>query len=89
MEVICLEEAAFYELIETVIERMQQKNTAVPAQWLNTDEAMSFLNIKSKTTMQQLRDSGKIRYSQPQKRIILYDRKSLETYLEQNANETF
>jgi len=89
MEVICLEETAFYELVETVVERMQQKNTAAPAQWLNTDEAMSLLNVKSKTTMQQLRDSGKVRYTQPQKRIILYDRKSLETYLEQNATETF
>ena len=68
---------------------MQQKNTAATAQWLNPYEAMSLLNVKSKTTMQQLRDSGKVRYTQPQKRIILYDRKSLETYLEQNATETF
>lgn len=89
MEVICLEEIAFYELVETVVERMQQKNASAAARWLNTDEAMSFLNIKSKTTMQQLRDSGKIRYTQPQKRIILYDRESLEAYLEENAKETF
>ncbi|RYZ84994.1 MAG: DNA-binding protein, partial [Proteobacteria bacterium] len=47
------------------------------------------LKIKSKTTLQKLRDEGKIRFSQPQKKLILYDRDSINTYLEQNAKKTF
>lgn len=43
---------------------------------------MHAMNIKSKTTLQKLRDEGKIRFTQPQKKIILYDRESIEQYLE-------
>ena len=50
---------------------------------------MQLLNVKSKTTMQKLRDEGRIRFSQPQKKIILYDRDSISTYLERNARNTF
>ena len=50
---------------------------------------MQLLNIKSKTTLQKLRDEGKIRFSQPQKKIILYDRDSIDTYLQQHARNTF
>jgi hypothetical protein len=39
--------------------------------------------------MQKLRDEGKIRFSQPQKKIILYDRESISQYLEKNAKDIF
>ncbi|MBK7694832.1 MAG: hypothetical protein IPN15_08880 [Saprospiraceae bacterium] len=44
------------------------------------------LRVKSKTTLQKLRDEGKIRFSQPEKKIILYDLQSIYSYLDQNAN---
>jgi len=47
---------------------------------------MTKLRIKSKTTLQKLRDGGKIRFSQPEKKIILYDLKSIYSYLDQNVN---
>ncbi|MEM6767521.1 MAG: helix-turn-helix domain-containing protein [Bacteroidota bacterium] len=50
---------------------------------------MEILTITSKTTLQKLRDEGKIRFSQPMKKLILYDRESILTYLEENAQETF
>lgn len=89
MEVICLEDAAFYELIETVFERLKDKSTTQPPKWVSGEEAMRILSIKSKTTLQQLRDEGKVRFSQPMQRVILYDRDSLEAYIEHNAKETF
>lgn len=89
MNVICLHDEALYKLVEDVIERLQPKGGAQPEKWLDTEEAMHILKIKSKTTLQQLRDEGKIRFSQPQKRIILYDRDSLNEYLEANAKNTF
>jgi hypothetical protein len=89
MEVICLQEEAFYELVETVVNRLSANTPEVVKKWIGTEETMEFLNIKSKTTLQKLRDEGLIRFTQPQKRIILYDRESLESYLNQNAHNTF
>ncbi len=88
MEVICIQTEAFYALIEEVVQRVSRKEVKED-KWLDTGEAMQLLRIKSKTTLQLLRDEGKIRFSQPQKKIILYDRASIEKYLEKNARETF
>lgn len=89
MEVICLESQAFYTLVEEVVQRLKS-NEAVPQnKWIDGQEAMDLLKIKSKTTLQKLRDEGLIRFSQPQKKIIVYDRDSIMSYLEQNARETF
>jgi hypothetical protein len=50
---------------------------------------MKKLRKKSKTTLQKLRDEGKVRFTQPEKKIILYDVQSIEKYLEDNASDTF
>lgn len=89
MEVICLQDAAFYALVDKVVEQLRAEHGKVVNKWVGTDEAMQLLGIKSKTTLQNLRDEGKIRFSQPQKKIILYDRGSINEYLEQNAKEIF
>lgn len=89
MQVICLEEPAFYALIEQVVARLKQVHGEEKEKWISDEQAMQLLNIKSKTTLQKLRDEGKIRFSQPQKKIILYDRYSIDNYLEQNARNTF
>ena len=89
MEVICMEDKAFYALVETVVARLKNDNQKNADIWISDVEAMHCLNIKSKTTLQKLRDEGKIRFSQPQKKIILYDRNSINTYLEQHARNTF
>lgn len=89
MEVICLEEKAFYVLVEQVVERLKSTHDQQEDKWLSDEQAMRLLNVKSKTTLQKLRDEGKIRFSQPQKKIILYDRDSINAYLEKNARNTF
>lgn len=89
MQVICLEEKAFYELVEQVVERLKEKNNVVRDKWVSNEEAMRLLNVKSKTTLQKLRDEGKIRFSQPDKKIILYDTDSINAYLEKNSRDTF
>ena len=89
MEVICLQEAAFFALIEKVVERLKEKETVKEDKWISGTEAMNMLRIKSKTTLQKLRDEGKIRYSQPEKKIVLYDVDSIKAYLEDNTYETF
>lgn len=89
MEVICLQDTALYALVDKVLEQLRAGHNKIENKWLNPQEAMQLLNIKSKTTLQNLRDEGKIRYSQPQKKIILYDRDSINFYLEQNTRKTF
>ncbi len=89
MEVICLQEAAFFALIEKVVERLKEKEAVKEDKWISGTEAMEMLRIKSKTTLQKLRDEGKIRYSQPEKKIVLYDADSIKAYLEDNTYETF
>lgn len=89
MEVICLQDDAFYALIDKVIERIQQQHSIKEDKWVSGVEAMQKLRIQSKTTLQKLRDEGSIRYSQPEKKIILYDTDSINEYLNRNSKSTF
>lgn len=89
MEVICLEEASFYALLDKVVEHIEQKYAGTEDKWILDAEAMRLLGVKSTTTMQKLRDEGKIRFTQPSKKIILYDRDSIMDYLDQHAQNTF
>ncbi len=90
MNVITLEEEAFYELYHKLVAEIRQQLGAKPRdKWIDGSEAMAMLRIKSRTTLQKLRDEGKIRYSQPEPKIILYDRDSIDAYLEKHAKDTF
>jgi hypothetical protein len=89
MEVVCLQEEAFYALFDKVIEHVEGKIGDKPDKWIDGEEAMRMLRIKSTSTLQKMRDQGKIRFTQPQKKIILYDRDSISKYLENHAKETF
>ncbi len=89
MEVICLQDEAFFTMIERVVERLKDKQSLKNDQWLSGEEAMNLLKITSKTTLQKLRDDGKIRFSQTEKNMILYDAASINEYLNKNAKDTF
>ena len=89
MEVICLHDVAFYELIEKVVDRIKEKQNLKSEKWISGEEVMKMLHITSKTTLQNLRNEGKIRFSQPEKKIILYDADSVNEYLNKNARKKF
>ena len=89
MEVICLESEALFSLVEQVVARIKEKNNITHDKWIDGETAMRLLGIKSKTTLQNMRDMGKIRFTQPKKKIILYDRDSIMEYLDRNAQFTF
>jgi len=88
MEVICLEDSAFYALIDKVINRIKEKSQTPEDKWISGEEAMKKLRITSKTTLQKFRDEGKIRFSQPERKIILYDSDSISEFLEKHSRET-
>jgi hypothetical protein len=88
--VICLNSNAFYALLDEVVTHIGVKfNLPSEHQWVDTEAAMSILNVRSKTTLQTLRDTGKVRFSQTSKKCILYDRASLLQYIERGAKEIF
>jgi len=89
MNVICLEEPALMELVRRVVAELRDGNVLAAKKWITDVEAMQMLNIKSKTTLQKYRDEGKIRYSQNNKKNILYDQESILNFLEKNAQEPF
>jgi Helix-turn-helix domain len=89
MQVICLQEDAFYALIEEVVQRLKEAHKVTEDKWISPEEAMSKLRIKSKTTLQKLRDEGRIRFSQPDRKIILYDADSINEYLAKHSKDTF
>lgn len=89
MQVICLEDSAFYALVEEVVHRVREKQNIQGDKWISGEEAMQKLRITSKSTLQKLRDEGKIRYSQPMPKVILYDSDSITGYLERYAKNTF
>lgn len=82
---ICLEKKAFYELIEKVIEWFKERYQTKEDKWISADEAVQKLRIASKTTLQKFREEGRIRFSQPDKKIILYDADSSIEYLEKHV----
>ncbi|MEZ5016038.1 MAG: helix-turn-helix domain-containing protein [Flavipsychrobacter sp.] len=86
MEVICLEDDAFYALVNEVVSRINTMQGEKEEKWLTPEQAMIRLGIKSKTTLQKLRDENAIRFSKPGKRIIMYDNQSIDEYLDKNAN---
>lgn len=90
MEVICLEDKAFYALLDEVVARIKDQNPETHSdKWVSGEAAMRMLGITSKTTLADYRNKGKIRYSQPRKKTILYDRESIEAFLNDNAFDTF
>jgi hypothetical protein len=89
MQVICFQDEAFYAIIDKVAQHIKEKHSIKEDKWISGDEAMKKLRITSKTTLQKLRDEGKIRFSQPEKKHILYDTDSIDEYLNKNAKNTF
>lgn len=88
MEIICLETEAFHQLVEEVVDRLLDKKQEKP-KWIPGEEAMKILGITSKTTLQKLKNEGHIGFTQPMKKLMLFDRESILDYLEKHAQKSF
>ncbi len=88
MKVIIFEEEAYWQHIHEVVKRVKESQKE-EKKWIDEPEAMELLGVKSKSEMWKLRSQGKIRYSQPARKIIRYDRHSILQFLEDNVNERF
>lgn len=89
-EVICLKSSAFYALLDEVVAHINGKHgLPIANPWIDGDEAMDILHISSRTTLQEYRDAGEIRFSKPSHKVILYDRNSILEFLDRKAQNTF
>ena len=89
IQVICLESPAFTALMDRLIEQMEDKLAGQQDQWISDAEAMQLLRITSRTTLQKYRDEGQLRFSQPSRKVILYDRDSILAFIEKHAKDPF
>ncbi len=48
MQVICLEDTAFYDLVEKVVSRIKEKNGIKEDKWISGEEAMKSLVLPTK-----------------------------------------
>ena len=78
-----------YDALRSVVETIRKEIREDNNPWVDTDEAMGILKIKSKTTLQELRDEREIVFSQPRKKHILYNRTSILAYIEKHKSKTF
>jgi hypothetical protein len=88
MQIICLEQKCFYELLDRVIRHIREKHNVTQDRWVTPQEAQRLLNV-GKTCLQTLRNEGKLAYSHPMRKVILYDRLSIESYLKNHIKRTF
>ncbi len=93
MEVIVFEKEAYYRMLSEMRNIIKSEvTTAVKhltdskcgEEWLQEKEAMHLLNIKSKTKMLQMRNSGQIVYSKFGRKIM-YSRKSIIELITKNV----
>jgi hypothetical protein len=56
---------------------------------MSSDDATEKLRVKSKTTLQKLRDEGRIRFSHPKRHIVLFNSESIDDYLNGHSKDTF
>lgn len=89
MNVICFEDRAFYEMLDRLYQKYKAENNLKEEKWITGEQAMKKLGISSKTTLQNFRDQGKIRFVPVTPKNFLYDNDSINAYLEDNACNTF
>ena len=87
MDVIIIESEAYKMLLAEMKKTVREtvKEVAHPkSDWIGEREAMDLLGVKSKTTLQNLRDSQEFKFSK-HGRIIRYSNKSILEFLERNS----
>jgi len=86
MEVICIGEDAYFELLTKTYEYIKSLHNIKQDKYILAEEAMQMLGVK-KTKLQELRDTGDIIVSQPSKKVILYDADSIRKYLDKHTRK--
>jgi len=87
MDVIVISSEAYKMLVSEIKKTVRETvhEVAHPkSDWIGEKEALDLLGVKSKTTLQNLRDSQEFKFSK-HGRIIRYSNKSILEFLERNS----
>ena len=89
-DTICLSSDQLETIVDKLVGYIKQVHKLEAAtDWIPEAEAMSLLNVSSKTTMFTYRSEGKIKYSQMGKKILLYSRSSINEFISNHSKNTF
>lgn len=80
-------DSEFSVFLEALVTRLKSEMGAKRDKWVDGEEAMQYMRITSKTTLQKLRDTAAIRFTQPFPKHILYDLDSIDEYLNKHSNK--
>lgn len=80
---IILKEDNYQQVLDKTLEYLEGKINPSHPRWVTPDEAMKMLNI-GVSTLQKLRNEGKIVYSKISNKNIMYDYQSILDFLEEN-----
>ncbi len=87
MEIIVFEKETYWKMQTELMKMFRDslKEANKPAEdWISTEEAKLLLGVKSKSKMQQLRDTNAIKYSKHGRKLIQYSKASILDYLKKN-----
>ncbi|MFY9308202.1 MAG: hypothetical protein WAQ28_04040 [Bacteroidia bacterium] len=90
MEIIVFEKETYWKMQSELIKMFQEalKEAKKPDEdWISTEEAKILLGVKSKSKMQELRDTNAIQFSKHGKKTIMYSRKSIREFLKKNISD--
>ena len=87
METRSLSDEQFNRLLESMVSLLKADLGVKRDKWVDGEEAMRYMRITSRTTLQKLRDTGAIRFSQPMPKHLLYDLDSIDEYLNRHSNK--
>lgn len=87
MEIIVFEKETYWKMQGELIQMFQnalKEATKQPDDWITTEQAKALLGVKSKSKMQELRDTDAIKFSKHGKKSIMYSHKSILEFLKRN-----
>lgn len=88
MKLIVFQDEAYQQLVLEFRKMLMEAIAEVKQEeWLSPEDAKQLLGIKSKSKLQQLRDSGEILFSQ-HGRTIKYSRQSINRFLMKHITKT-
>lgn len=76
-----------YYLIDQILSYVRECQNEQP--WIDQQEALNLLGLRSRGALARLRNKGLIEYSKPSPKIIRYNRKSILNYIEKSRKKTF
>ncbi len=79
-KVLLMDEEQFYDLLDKYCERIMREKKILP-EWIDEKEVMEILRIKSKTTLQKMRDLNSFVFSSLSTKHIIYSRSSILEFI--------